>query len=421
MKDTVAIILAGGRGERLYPLTRDRSKPAVYFGGIYRIIDIALSNCVNSEIYNIMVFPQYKAQSLMDHIDEGWNIFNHSLGHYLRIVPPQMRVSSDWYRGTADSIRQNLYLLESTQASHFLILSGDHIYKMNYELFRDFHLETSAALSISAIEVPVEEAGKYGVLTVDENYQVLGFEEKPAVPATIPGNPSMSLVSMGIYLFNRENLLHTLREIPGDDFGQNILPRLISQEKVSAYPYSKLNKIRDYLFKSYPDGRRERVLDPRTPDSGYWRDVGDLDSFWAANMDLTGIAPAFNMYSTLWPLRTAFKTYPPAKTIFQNEKEGRVGFMLDSLVAPGTIISGGKVNKSVLHYDVRVNSWAEVSESVLFPHVDVGRYCKIKRAIIDRDNHIPAGTVIGYNEEEDRKNFTVSDGGIVVVGRKHFK
>ncbi|MCK6603052.1 MAG: glucose-1-phosphate adenylyltransferase [Bacteroidetes bacterium] len=421
MKDTVAIILAGGKGERLYPLTRDRSKPAVYFGGIYRIIDIALSNCVNSEIYTIMVFPQYKAQSLMDHIDEGWNIFNHSLGHYLRIVPPQMRVSSDWYRGTADSVRQNLDLLEHAQAEHFLILSGDHIYKMNYDQFREFHLESDAGISLSAIEVPVEEAGKYGVLTVNEQFRVTGFEEKPAKPSEIPGRPGFSLVSMGIYLFNRELLLTSLREVPGDDFGQHLIPWLIQREKVYAYPYTAKNKIRDYLVKSYPDGRRERVLDPHTPDSGYWRDVGDIDAYWSANMDLTGVAPAFNLYSTLWPLRTAFKSYPPAKTIFQNSSENRVGQVFDSLLAPGTIISGGKVSHSVLHYDVRVNSWAEVSESVIFPHVDVGRYCKIRRTIIDRDNHIPPGTVIGYHPEEDRKRFAISEKGIVVVGRKTFR
>lgn len=420
MKETMAIILAGGKGERLHPLTSDRSKPSVYFGGIYRIIDVVLSNCINSGIYNIMVFPQYKGQSLMDHIDDGWNIFNHELGHFIRIVPPQMRVSKEWYKGTADSVRQNLYTLHTLPFTNFLILSGDHIYKMNYEIFQQFHEENASSLSISCYEVPIQEASRFGVLEVDAEWRIVGFEEKPKDPKPIPGNPEKALVSMGIYLFNRETLFDSLDTIQGDDFGNHIIPKLVGNERVYAFPFNRLNRIRDYVFKTYPDGTRERVIDTQTGDSSYWRDVGDIDSYWAANMDLTGIAPAFNLYSVLWPLRTAPRTYPPVKTIFKSEGEGRVGQMTDSVVAPGSIISGGRVDQSVLHYDVRVNSWAEVHQSVIFPHVDIGRYCKIRRAIIDRDNHIPPGTVIGYDPDEDRKKYTVSEGGIVVIGKKFF-
>lgn len=420
MKDIVAIILAGGKGERLHPLTKDRSKPAVYFGGIYRIIDITLSNCVNSEIFRIMLFPQYKSQSLIEHIEFGWNIFNRYLGHYLRVVHPQMRISTEWYRGTADSVRQNLYLIERESTGHFLILSGDHIYKMNYDYFKKFHVEVDADLTISAIEIDIKQAHKYGVLEVDEQGKVIGFEEKPAEPKCIPGKPDKALISMGIYLFKREPLIHFIREVKGDDFGKHIIPDAIKTAKVYAYDYGEKNMISDFLYHHFEDGRRERYLEERVPDSNYWRDVGDLDSFWSANMDLTGVNPAFNLYSVLWPLRTSPRQYPPVKTIFQIESEGRVGGMFDSIVSPGTVISGGKVNHSVLSYNVRVNSWAQVSDSVLMPDVQVGRYCQLKNAIIDKNNNIPQNTVIGYDLEEDKKRFTVSKGGIVVVEKGYF-
>lgn len=421
MKDIVAIILAGGKGERLHPLTKDRSKPAVYFGGIYRIIDITLSNCVNSEIFRIMLFPQYKSQSLIEHIDFGWNIFNRYLGHYLRIVHPQMRINAEWYRGTADSVRQNMYLVERESTGHFLILSGDHIYKMNYDFFRKYHADVDADLTISAIEVDINDAHKFGVLEVDANNRIIGFEEKPTSPKAIPGKPDKALISMGIYLFKREALIHFVKETKGDDFGKHIIPEAIKTAKVFAYDYNNKNQISDYLYKHYEDGRRERYLEHNVPDSDYWRDVGDIDSFWAANMDLTGVNPAFNLYSTLWPLRSSPRQYPPVKTIFQNEIEGRVGGMYDSVVSPGTVISGGRVNHSVLSYNVRVNSWAHVNDSVVMPDVQIGRHCNIRNAIIDKDNNIPQNTVIGLDLEEDKKRFTVSKGGIVVVEKGHFR
>lgn len=421
MKDIVAIILAGGRGERLFPLTKERSKPAVYFGGIYRIIDLTLSNCINSEIFRIMVFPQYKAQSLVEHIDYGWNIFNRYLGHFLRIVHPQMRVNAEWYKGTADSVRQNLYLIEHESTSHFLILSGDHIYKMNYDYFNNFHTETNSDISISAIEVDLCEATKFGVLEIDSNNRIVGFEEKPEHPKPIPGKPDKALVSMGIYIFKKEALVHYLKTIQGDDFGKDIIPEAIKNCKVSAFDYSNENKIADYIYKHFPDGTREKYLETNVHDSGYWRDVGDLDAYWNANMDLTGVNPAFNLYSVLWPIRTNQRQYPPVKTIFNNESEGRIGGMYDSIVSPGTVISGGRVFNSVVSYNVRVNSWAEIKESVIMPNVEIRRHCKIQRSIVDKDNIIPAGTIIGYDMEEDKKRFTVSPGGIVVVEKGHFR
>lgn len=421
MKDIVAIILAGGRGERLYPLTKDRSKPSVYFGGIYRIIDLTLSNCINSEIFRIMLFPQYKSQSLVEHLDFGWNIFNRYLGHFLRVVHPQMRVSTEWYRGTADSVRQNLYYIEKETTSYFLILSGDHIYKMNYDQFKRFHVETDSSISISAIEVDINKASQFGVLEVDENSRIIGFEEKPQNPKPIPGKPDKALVSMGIYLFKKEALVHYLKTVSGDDFGKHIIPEAIKGCKVSAYDYTNRNKISDYIYKHFPDGTREKYLETNVTDSGYWRDVGDLDAYWSANMDLTGVEPAFNLYSVLWPIRTSPRQYPPVKTIFNNEGEGRIGGMFDSIVSPGTVISGGRVYNSVISYNVRVNSWAEIKNSVIMPDVEIRRHCRIQNAIIDKDNIIPTGSVIGYDLDEDRKRFTVSPGGIVVVEKGMFR
>lgn len=423
MKDILAIIMAGGKGERLSPLTLDRSKPSVPFGGHYRLIDITLSNCINSNIYKLMVLPQYKSQSLVDHLEAGWNIFSYDLGHYLRIVSPQMRLGEHWYKGTADSVRQNAYLLERDPLlSQILILSGDHVYKMDYARFRRHHEETGADVSISVIEVDRRLAAKtYGVLEVDDQFNVKGFQEKPEEPAPMPGDPERTLASMGIYLFKKEVMLDVLQEAAGTDFGHDIIPGLLGRYQVKAYPYRGMNAISDFTYVTQPDGKRERVHEERTRDSGYWRDVGNLDSYWNANMDLCGVDPYFNLYGELWPIRTHLQQFPPAKFVFQGERETppRAGKALDSLVSLGCIVSG-LVRNSVLGVNVIVRSYAEVDESVILDDVVVGRRCRIKKAIIDKHNFIPDDTRIGYDPVEDRKRFTVTERGITVIPKGFF-
>ena len=423
MKDVLAFVMAGGRGERLMPLTQDRTKPAVPFGAIYRLIDLPLSNCINSQIYKIIVLPQYKSQSLHDHLEDGWNIFNQKLGHFLKIVPPQQRIGLDWYRGTADSIRQNLYLIERYMPSHILILSGDHIYKMDYGQFLNYHGEKEADVTISLLEVGTELAHQFGVAEVDEEFRILGFQEKPKEDAkTIPGDPNHVLASMGIYIFRTEALIEILKSGNEDDFGRDIIPNLLNSHRIYAYPYRQENKIEDYVYETMPDGERKLRLEPHTRDSAYWRDVGNLDAYWNANMDLTGVDPYFNLYGQRWPIHTYQPAAPPAKFIFATERaEGfRVGKALDSLVAPGCIVSG-IVRNTVLSPHVIIRSWAQIDESVIMDGVVVGRHCKIKKAIIDKHNVIPPKTTIGYNPREDRKHFTVTPRGIVVVPKGHFK
>jgi glucose-1-phosphate adenylyltransferase len=422
MKDVLTVIMAGGRGQRLMPLTADRSKPAVPIGGIYRLIDIPLSNCINSQLYKILVFPQYKSQSLVDHLEEGWNIFSSDLGHYLRIVAPQQRMGSDWYRGTADSVRQNLYLIERDAPSHILILSGDHVYKMDYAEFRAYHERQGADVSVSLLEVDRQQASEYGIAEVDSDFRIRGFVEKPEDPKPIPDDPERALASMGIYLFRTEVLLDVLKRTDYEDFGRDIIPRLIDDLRVCAYPYRRFNRIREYVHVTDAEGVRRAQLMERTRDSQYWRDVGNLDSYWNANMDLTGVDPFFNLYGTLWPIRTYQHQVPPAKFLF-NRREGdvpRIGQALDSIVAPGCIVSGGTVRNSVLSYNVIVRSWAEVDESVILDEVEVGRHCKIKKAIIDKHNVIPPHTEIGINPAADRERFHVTPRGIVVVPKGYY-
>lgn len=423
MKNTLTFIMAGGRGERLMPLTLDRSKAAVPFGGSYRLIDLTLSNCINSQLYKIIVLPQYKSQSLTDHLEDGWNIFNHKLGHFLKIVPPQQRISGDWYRGTADSIRQNLYLIEQTRPRQVLILSGDHIYKMDYSLFLAYHQEKDADMSVALIELEKEVAPEVGVAEVDEDFRIHGFQEKPkGNPKTIPGDPSRVLASMGIYLFRTDILLDALRAVSKDDFGKGIIPYLIPKSRVYAYPFRQRNRIEDYVYNTQENGERRLRLESRTRDSSYWRDVGTLDAYWNANMDLTGLDPSFNLYGRNWPIHTYQLPAPPAKFVFSNERPNgfRVGKALDSLVAPGSIVSG-IVRNSVISYYVVVQSWATVEESVIMDDVVVGSHCKIKKAIIDKHNTIPAHTEIGYNPNEDKKRFTLTPRGIVVVPKNFFQ
>ncbi|MFP4037365.1 MAG: glucose-1-phosphate adenylyltransferase [Desulfobacteraceae bacterium] len=422
MKNILAFVMAGGRGERLMPLTRDRSKPAVPFGGIYRLIDFTLSNCVNSQVYKIIVLPQYKSQSLTDHLEEGWNIFSHQIGHFLKIVPPQQRTGTDWYRGTADCIRQNLYLLDRYRPEHVLILSGDHIYKMDFSRFAKYHLEKQSDVTISLLEVGTELAHLFGVAIVDQEFKIRGFQEKPQKdPCTIPGDPTRVLASMGIYLFKTETLLKILKENKGDDFGRDIIPGLLDSHRIFAYPYRRFNQIEDYVHITTETGERRLQLESRTRDSAYWRDVGTLDAYWNANMDLTGVDPYFNLYGRKWPIHTNQLPAPPAKFVFANERaeNSRVGKALDSLVAPGAIISG-LVRNCILSYNVVVRSWASVDESVILDRVTVGRSCKIKKAIIDKGNQIPTGTEIGFNPREDAKRFTVTPRGIVVVPKNYF-
>ena len=423
MKNTLTFIMAGGRGERLIPLTLDRSKPAVPFGGIYRLIDLSLSNCINSQLYKIIVLPQYKSQSLTDHLEDGWNIFNHKLGHFLKIVSPQQRISGDWYQGTADSIRQNLYLIEQTKPNHVLILSGDHIYKMDYSRFLRYHVEKDADLSISLIELGKEMAPQVGVAEVDDDYRIHDFQEKPNEnPKTIPGDPNRVFASMGIYLFKTDVLLNALKSNNKDDFGKDIIPYLIPKSRVYAYPFQQQNIIEDYAYHTLENGEPKLILEPKTRDSSYWRDVGALDEYWNANMDLTGLDPSFNLYGKNWPTHTYQVPAPPAKFVFSNERpeDFRVGKALDSIVAPGSVISG-IVRNSVISYYVFIQSWATVEESVIMDDVVVERNCKIKKAIIDKHNVIPSNTNIGYNPKKDRNRFTVTPRGIVVVPKGYFK
>ena len=421
MKNVVALIMAGGKGERLMPLTAARSKPAIPFGGLYLLVDITLSNCINSEVYKILVLPQYKSQTLIQHLETGWNIFSADLGHFLRIVPPQMMTGDKWYQGTADSIRQNLALIERENPGHLLILSGDHVYKMNYAKFKDYHVQTDSDVTIAVIETARDQAQEYGVLEVDKKYKVTGFQEKPKTPAPIPGNPSHSLVSMGIYLFKANVLFDLLKRDDKPDFGKDILPYILKSHKVTAYPYRRENRIEEVVFFTDEGGSRAELPVEVAPDSGYWRDVGSLDAFWNANMDLCGLTPFFNLYGVRWPMRTMQRQFPPVKTLSVLENGQYLhGRALDSLVAHGSVIGGGTVRNSILSYNVSVHRGAEVDEAVVMENVDIGRFSKIKKAIIADGARIPAGTEIGYNPREYRRRFHVTPRGIAVVTREDF-
>jgi glucose-1-phosphate adenylyltransferase len=414
--------MAGGKGERLMPLTKSRSKPAIPFGGIYLLADLSLSNCINSEVYRILVLPQYKAQTLIQHLESGWNIFSQALGHFLRIVPPQMMTGEQWYQGTADSIRQNLEMIEAESPSHLLILSADHVYKMNYANFKRYHCQNEADVTIGVIETPKSQAKEYGVLQVDDEFRVTGFQEKPKNPATIPGHPELCLASMGIYVFTAQTLIDLLKKDDRPDFGKDILPSILKSHKVMAYPYRRENKIEEVVFFTDEEGvRAERPVEV-APDSGYWRDVGNLDAYWNANMDLCGLTPYFNLYGVRWPMRTAQRQFPPVKTLSVTDPKGKPlqGQTMDSLVSHGCVIGGGVVRNSVLSYNVSVHRGAEVDESVVMENVDIGRFCKIKKAIVADGARIPARTVIGCDPKEDRARFSVTPRGIVVVTKDDF-
>ena len=401
MRETLGVLLAGGAGERLYPLTRDRAKPAVTFGGIYRIIDITLSNCINSDLRRIYILTQYKALSLNRHIREGWNILGREVGEFIEVLPPMKRVSDQWYQGTADAVYQNIYSIGSEQPKFVLILSGDHIYKMDYGKMLKQHQDSAADITLATIQIDLEETVRFGVVDVDKDGRINGFEEKPKETKLRSHlNPEKVSASMGIYLFSADVLIPALlkdAENPqsSHDFGKDILPRMVDDYRVFAYDFVDENK-------------KEAL---------YWRDVGTLEAYYEANMDIVSVSPIFNLYDEEWPIRTHQRQYPPAKFVFA--EAGRTGTALDSIVSNGCIVSGGQVKNSVLSPDVRVNSYSEVDDCILFSHVSVGRRCRIRKAILDRDVHIPEGTTIGYDAEADRQRYFVTESGITVVTRDY--
>jgi glucose-1-phosphate adenylyltransferase len=399
VSDTLTLILAGGQGERLSPLTKDRSKPAVPFGAAYRIIDFTLSNCINSGLRQIYVLTQYKSYSLDKHLQRGWNVFSYEGGEFCYRVPPQHRVGQKWYMGTADAVYQNIYLLENRRTAHVLVLSGDHIYRMDYAKMLKHHAGHEGCLTLSAAVVPKEGADQFGILEVDENWKVVGFEEKPKDPKTLPGDPDHCLVNMGVYIFDTEELVQELcsdvkKRDSHHDFGKDIIPALVCRGEVHAYPFR----------------------DPDTLESEYWRDIGTLDSYYDTAMELVSRDPQFDLYDKKWLFRAWQPPVPPCKSVHGFTEDGtRPGRVEDSIVGGGTIISGGTVERSIVGRGVRVNSYSQITDSIIMDDVTIGRYAQLKRCIIDKDVIIPEHFKIGYDEEQDKRLFTVSDSGIVVV------
>ena len=397
LDDILVILLAGGAGERLYPLTKQRAKPAVYFGGPYRIIDFTLSNCINSGLRRVFIATQYKSLSLSRHVRMGWSVVSEELGEFIEILPPQKRVGEHWYLGTADAVYQNLYSVEREAPSHVIVLAGDHVYKMDYAKMLRFHIEKNADATLATIEVPIADARRFGIVSVDRDERVVGFHEKPADPTPVPGSPDVALASMGIYIFKADVLMRVLEEDAArsesqHDFGKNIIPALFDGAPVFSY----------------------RFYDENKKASKYWRDIGTLDAYFEASMDLCQVNPEFNLYDPEWPLRTYQPQAPPAKFVFAEEGR-RCGQALDSVISGGCIISGSRVSGSILCPNVRVHSFCDLDQAILMPGVRVGRHARIRRAIIDRDVLVPRGAVIGYNPEEDRRRHTVTEGGVVVV------
>jgi glucose-1-phosphate adenylyltransferase len=404
MKDTLAIVLAGGKGSRLEPLTRDRAKPAVSFGSIYRIIDFTLSNCLNSGIRKILVLTQYKAMSLDRHITTGWRyLLCRELGEFIDVVPPQQRIDEHWYQGTADAVYQNIYTLEKERPKYVVVLAGDHIYKMDYGKMVAAHIRQGADLTIAAIRVSMENAPHFGVMQTDANQQIIGFEEKPSQPKPIPGDPQHALASMGIYVFSAPFLFDQLcddaiLQESAHDFGRDIIPSIINSCRVMAFPF----------------------CDENSKEDAYWRDVGTLDAYYQANIELIGVDPLLNLYDYHWPVRTHQSNLPPAKFVFNDppdhKEKGRRGEAHDSMVAAGAIISGGKVTGSIVGPRVRVEEHAEVTDSILFRGVKIGKGAIVRKAIIDKHVQIPDGVEVGVDIEHDRRRgFTVTERGVVVI------
>jgi len=398
--NVLAIVLAGGAGERLAPLTFNTAKPAVPFGGTYRIIDFTLSNCINSDIRRIFILTQYKALELTRHVREGWNLFSGELNEFVEVIPPMKRIHQNWYLGTADAVYQNIESIMVEKPDITLILSGDHIYKMDYHEMISWHRRKQADITIATIQTPPEQASRFGIVEVDSSYRVTGFEEKPrhGQPARSPFNPAAVSASMGVYVMNTSVLLRCLMEDAADarsshDFGSDILPKCISRAQVVAYDFRDLN--------------RKSVR--------YWRDVGTIDAYYEANMDLIAIEPEFNLYDQAWPLRTRLQQQPPAKFVLA-EEHSRMGVAIDSIVSAGCIISGGRVSRSVLSPGVRVNSYSEVDSSILMSNAQIGRHSRIHRAIIPANAVIPEFSMIGHDLNEDRaKGYTITESGVVVV------
>jgi glucose-1-phosphate adenylyltransferase len=400
-RDVLAIVLAGGRGTRLEPLTRDRAKPAVPFGGIYRIIDFTLSNCINSDLRKVLVMTQYKATSLNRHIDQGWKFLSRELGEYIEVIPPQQRITEFWYQGTADAIYQNVYTIEKTTPRDALILAGDHIYKMNYARMIDYHRDSRADLTIACLPVPRAQGREFGVMAVDAESRVTGFVEKPADPPAMPGQPNLALASMGIYIFNTQVMFEQLfqdaaqKEASKHDFGKDIIPAMMATNmRILAYPFRDENR----------------------KTAAYWRDVGTLDAYYQTAMDLIAVDPILNLYDQDWPIHTFQPPYPPPK--FVHTEQDRRGAAFNSIVCQGAIVSGGQVFRSIISPGVRVNSYALVEDSILFNGVVVGRRARVRRAIIDKDVKIPPGFEIGWNRDLDRaRGMTISADGITVVAK----
>ncbi len=401
IRETLTMVLAGGLGERLKPLTEPRTKPSVPYGGKYRIIDFALSNCLNSGLRKIYVLTQYKSDSLNQHLYEAWNIFNPELNEFIYSVPPQQKRSNNWYLGTANAIYQNINLIKANIQKWTILLSGDHIYKMDYLKMLQYHIEEDADLSIASLFVPKSQANRFGVLQVDENYQVKSFIEKPKAPPEAPDRKGFSFVNMGIYIFKSQVLIDVLEEmeqkkINNTDFGKHVIPYMLK---------NKFN-LRAYKFE-----------DENKKDEPYWVDVGTIDSYYAASMDLTSVQPLFNLYDENWPMRTKPLQAPPAKTL-SHEGE-RVGRVFNSIVADGTIVSGGLVERSILGPSVRVNSYTYITDSIIFDRCNIGRHSRIRRAIIDKNVNVPEGTEIGFDPDEDKKRFKVTETGIVVIPKNY--
>jgi glucose-1-phosphate adenylyltransferase len=409
MKEVLAVILAGGKGSRLEPLTRDRAKPAVPFGGVYRIVDFTLSNCLNSGVRKMLILTQYKAMSLDRHISLGWQGYLcRELREFIDVVPPQQRIDEHWYRGTADAVYQNIYTIEKERPAYAIILAGDHIYKMDYMKLLERHIENRADLTIGALRATLPEATQFGVMQIDSDSRIVGFEEKPAEPKPIPGDPEHALASMGIYVFNARFLFEQLcldatRQASKHDFGRDVIPAVIHTHRVFAYPFMD-----------------ENLAESHTKDA-YWRDVGTLDAYYEANMDLVSVDPQLNLYDRRWPIRTYQPNLPPPKFVFAERGEtARRGEALDSIVCQGSIISGGHVEGSIVGANTRINSYAHVEDSILFDGVDVGRHARIRRAIIDKEVSIPSGIEIGYDVEVDRaRGFIITDNGLTVIAKTH--
>ena len=397
MQDTLTVVLAGGVGSRLSPLTDDRAKPAVPFGGKYRIIDFTLTNCLHSGLRRVLVLTQYKSHSLQKHLRDGWSVFNPELNEYITAVPPQMRKGGKWYQGTADALYHNSWLLDRSEAKYVVVLSGDHIYRMDYEAMVEEHIATGANLTLACMDVPRSKASDFGIVAVDEQNIVRSFVEKPIDPPSIPGQPDRSLVSMGIYVFNMDALQNALNkdadlENSSHDFGKDIIPELIPSETVHAYRFGE-------------KGRVNRDC--------YWRDVGTIDSFYAANMDLLEPIPPMDLYQKDWAIRTYEPQYPPARTV--SSATGNEGIFINSIIAGGVINSGGSVQHSIISCNVRIEDGATVLDSILFDDVEVGPGCQLQNCIVDKHVKIPANTTIGLNASEDAKRFHISENGIVVV------